>query len=55
MSIKILLLLLLLYISWVSPYTTKKIKTCGEPRDSAKIRSSSEDGNYSDDWPFPVE
>jgi hypothetical protein len=40
MSIKILLLLLL-YISWVFPYTTNKIKICGRPRDSGKIRSSS--------------
>jgi hypothetical protein len=35
------ILLLLLYISWVFPYTTKKIKICGGPRDSVKIGSSS--------------
>jgi hypothetical protein len=29
------------YISWVFPYTTKKNKICGGPRDSVKIRSSS--------------
>jgi hypothetical protein len=34
-------ILLLLYISWVFPYITKKIKICGGPRDSVKIRSSS--------------
>jgi hypothetical protein len=33
--------ILLLYISWVFPYTTKKIKICGGPQDSVKIRSSS--------------
>jgi hypothetical protein len=33
--------ILLLYISWVSPYTTKQIKICGGPRDSGKIRRSS--------------
>jgi hypothetical protein len=38
-SVKILLLSL--YIFWVLPYTTKKIKICGGPRDSGKIRSSS--------------
>jgi hypothetical protein len=36
-SIKILLL----YISWGFPHITKKIKICGGPRDSGKIRSSS--------------
>jgi hypothetical protein len=36
-SIKILLL----YISWVFPYTSKKIKICGGPLDSVKIRSRS--------------
>jgi hypothetical protein len=40
MSIKILLLLLL-YISWVFLYTTKNIKICGGPQDSVTIRSSS--------------